>query len=199
GEVVDLPETSVTLELLFQFMYPQRHPGLDTTPFKVLGPLAEAAEKYQIFPAMNICHIRVRDLVHDHPVAVAVYATKHDYPYLVSEVASMMISMPVLDVIEMLPPYLVMLPPSTQSPTCTPAAVPGWPLIALAPMFCLGAGIQTLRSLDKVFNVSAFQRTNTTYHSSNSILVACCKENLAAWRQRIEDAIAVIPKFSTFL
>ncbi|KAJ6607598.1 hypothetical protein B0H10DRAFT_1817786, partial [Mycena sp. CBHHK59/15] len=92
GEVVDLLETSVALDLLFQFMYLQCHPALDTTPFEVLEPLAEAAEKCQVFPAMNICHISLRDMVHDHPVAVAVYAAKHDYTYLVSEVAPMMIS-----------------------------------------------------------------------------------------------------------
>ncbi|KAJ7095647.1 hypothetical protein C8R44DRAFT_684383, partial [Mycena epipterygia] len=108
GEVVELIETSVTLELLFQFMYPQRHPALNTTPFEVLHPLAEAAEKYQVFPAMNICHIRLRDMVHEHPVEVAVYAAKHDYPYLVSEVAPMMLSMPPVDVITILPSYLVL-------------------------------------------------------------------------------------------
>ncbi|KAJ6529840.1 hypothetical protein B0H19DRAFT_967989, partial [Mycena capillaripes] len=107
-EVVELTETSVTLELLFQFMYPQRHPALDTTPFEILEPLAEASEKYQAFPAMNICHIRLRDMVHEHPVEVAVYAAKHDYPYLVSEVAPMMISMDPITVVEMLPLYLVL-------------------------------------------------------------------------------------------
>ncbi|KAJ6577822.1 hypothetical protein B0H19DRAFT_1337576 [Mycena capillaripes] len=108
GEVVDLQETSATLELLFQFVYPQRHPALDTTPFEILAPLAEASEKYQVFPAMNICHIRMRDMVHQHPVEVAVYATKHDYPFLVSEVAPMMISMDSVKVIEMLPPNLIL-------------------------------------------------------------------------------------------
>ncbi|KAJ7861445.1 hypothetical protein B0H14DRAFT_3863445 [Mycena olivaceomarginata] len=126
GEVVELTETSVTLELLFQFIYPQRHPALDTTPFEILGPLAEASEKYQVlsnftvsrkqpiqiascyvFPAMNICHIRLRDMVDEHPVEVAVYAAKHDYPYLVSQVAPMMISMDPVKVVEMLPPYLL--------------------------------------------------------------------------------------------
>jgi hypothetical protein len=46
-------------------------------------------------------------MVHEHPVEVAVYAAKHDYPYLVSEVAPMMISMDPIKVVEMLPPYLV--------------------------------------------------------------------------------------------
>ncbi|KAK7036382.1 hypothetical protein R3P38DRAFT_3312131 [Favolaschia claudopus] len=108
GEVVSLSETAETLELLFQFMYPKRHPGLDTTPFNVLEPLAEAAEKYQVFPAMNICHIRLRDMVHEHPVEVAVYAAKHDYPFLLSEVAPMMISMPPVDVVRILPANLVL-------------------------------------------------------------------------------------------
>ncbi|KAJ7254243.1 hypothetical protein C8J57DRAFT_1076363, partial [Mycena rebaudengoi] len=123
GEVVELLESSVTLELLFQFMYPQRHPALDTTPFEILHPLAEAAEKYQVFPAMNICHIRLRDMVHEHPVEVAVYAAKHDYPYLVSEVAPMMISMSPVDVIQMLPPHLILpwvrsIVPVTFWPSC---------------------------------------------------------------------------------
>ncbi|KAJ7034111.1 hypothetical protein C8F04DRAFT_1039007 [Mycena alexandri] len=104
----ELSETSVTLELLFQFIYPQRHPGLDATPFDVLEPLAEAAEKYQVFPAMNICHIRLRDMVHEHPVEVAIYAAKHDYPFLISEVAPMMISIPPIDVIQILPQSLVL-------------------------------------------------------------------------------------------
>ncbi|KAJ7018398.1 hypothetical protein C8F04DRAFT_1052819 [Mycena alexandri] len=108
GEIIALSETSVTLELLFQFIYPQRHPGLDATPFDVLEPLAEAAEKYQVFPAMNICHIRLRDMVHEHPVEVAIYAAKHDYPFLISEVAPMMISIPPIDVIQILPQSLVL-------------------------------------------------------------------------------------------
>ncbi|KAF7372841.1 hypothetical protein MSAN_00490100 [Mycena sanguinolenta] len=108
GEVVELTETSVTLEILFQFMYPKRHPTLDITPFKVLRPLSEAAEKYQVFPAMNICHIRMRNMVDRHPVEVAVYATKHNYPYLVSEVAPMMIAMDSVKVIEMLPQNLIL-------------------------------------------------------------------------------------------
>ncbi|KAJ7190807.1 hypothetical protein GGX14DRAFT_381746 [Mycena pura] len=108
GEIIPLSETSVTLDLLFQFMYPRRHPALDTTPFDVLEPLAEAAEKYQVFPAMNICHIRLRDMVHEHPVEVAIYAAKHDYPFLISEVAPMMISMPPVDVMRILPQSLVL-------------------------------------------------------------------------------------------
>jgi hypothetical protein len=57
--VVDLTEDSSTLELLFQFIYPQRHPTLFDAPYEVVAPLAEAAEKYEVFAAMNICQIRI--------------------------------------------------------------------------------------------------------------------------------------------
>ncbi|KAJ6567994.1 hypothetical protein DFH09DRAFT_1155594 [Mycena vulgaris] len=211
GEIVDLIETSATLELLFQFMYPQRHPALDTTPFEILEPLAEAAEKYQVFPAMNICHIRMRDMVQDHPVAVAAYAAKHDYPYLVSEVAPMMISMLLVDVIEMLPPYLVLpwarycqrwsqvlqnvalvLPKDISWHNTSGRRCGNWAAVALIRMARLGAGIQSLRSLDAVFDIPDAPRPGT--HPDD-----CCKEDLRKWRKRIEDGIAGIPKFSTFL
>ncbi|KAJ7759376.1 hypothetical protein DFH07DRAFT_957985 [Mycena maculata] len=211
-EIVDLTETSATLELLFQFMYPRRHPSLDTTPFEVLEPLAEAAEKYQVFPAMNICHIRMRDMVNDHPVAVAVYAAKHDYPYLVSEVAPMMLSMPPVDVISMLPPYLVL--PWTRYvqewtdilQTIALADVSSavgshlngqncnrvWPVFALGCMQRLGAGVHTLRSLDKVFDIS-------TERAMLGVPNDCCTNALKEWRERIEAGIAQIPKFNIFL
>ncbi|CAK5272348.1 unnamed protein product [Mycena citricolor] len=105
-ELIPLEESSTILELLFQFIYPRRHPGLDTVAFEVLGPLAEAAEKYQVFPAMNICHIRLRDMAKEHPVEVAAYAAKHDYPCLLGEIGPMMISLPAIDVADLLPPNL---------------------------------------------------------------------------------------------
>jgi len=59
-ETVHLQENSATLELLFQFMYPERHPDLELLGFKILEPLAEAAEKYEVFAAMNICKVRMK-------------------------------------------------------------------------------------------------------------------------------------------
>ncbi|KAJ7816227.1 hypothetical protein B0H14DRAFT_2374717, partial [Mycena olivaceomarginata] len=106
NEVVDLTEDSATLELLFQFTYPQRHPTLENASFEILEPLAEAAEKYQVFSAMNICHIRLRAFVGVYPLSIAMYAAKRDYPSVLSEVAPAMISIPLIDVVRMLPPYL---------------------------------------------------------------------------------------------
>ena len=60
NEVITLTENSQTLELLFQFMYPKRHPDLETTPIEILAPLAEAAEKYEVFSALNMCKVRMK-------------------------------------------------------------------------------------------------------------------------------------------
>ena len=55
GEVVQLVELAVVLELLFQYLYPQRHPKLNLVEFEVLNGLAEAVEKYQVYPALEHC------------------------------------------------------------------------------------------------------------------------------------------------
>ncbi|KAF8164396.1 hypothetical protein K438DRAFT_1775548 [Mycena galopus ATCC 62051] len=217
GEIVDLLETAEILELLFQFMYPQRHPALDTTPFEILNPLAEAAEKYQVFPAMNICHIRLRDMVHEHPVEVAVYAAKHDYPYLVSQVAPMMLSMSPVDVIGMLPGYLI-LPwiRYVQEWTRVHQTVAlkfrneqndddrhsngqycdarTWLKYSFTCIQRLAPGAHTLRLLDNVFDHDI-----PVYKSGYKQSHECCRADLQAWRKRIEDAISEIPKFHTFL
>jgi hypothetical protein len=63
GDAVKLSEQSTTLELLFQFIYPARHPDLASLDFDTLAPLAEAAEKYQVYSAMNICKIRMMSVL----------------------------------------------------------------------------------------------------------------------------------------
>ena len=55
SEVVQLTDRVVTLECFFQFCSLDRHPDLGGVKFDVLDCLAEAAEKYQVFSAMNIC------------------------------------------------------------------------------------------------------------------------------------------------
>ena len=50
----------MTLELLFQFCYPDYRPNVEALEFEALALLAEAAEKYQVFSAMNLCKIYMR-------------------------------------------------------------------------------------------------------------------------------------------
>ena len=59
-EIVQLTETSSTLELLFQYMYRQPQPDITELPFEQLSKLAEAAEKYRVFSAMEICRVMMK-------------------------------------------------------------------------------------------------------------------------------------------
>ena len=60
NEIACLTEAAMTLELLFQFCYPDHRPDVEALEFDALALLAEAAEKYQVFSAMDICKIRMR-------------------------------------------------------------------------------------------------------------------------------------------
>ncbi|KAF7968825.1 hypothetical protein HWV62_29226 [Athelia sp. TMB] len=78
-EIVPLIESGDTLELLFQFMYPQKQPDLKKMEFKQLAELAEAAEKYQVFAAMGVCNIYMSEAYLEHPFEVMLYAMRHGY------------------------------------------------------------------------------------------------------------------------
>ncbi|KAJ7291076.1 hypothetical protein C8J57DRAFT_1491589 [Mycena rebaudengoi] len=217
-EIADLTETSETLDLLFQFVYPQRHPNLESesTPFATLASLAEAAEKYQVFGAMGICYMYMKARVDENPTAVAVYAEKHGYQSLVSLAAPLMLGLSLPDVIEALPPHLVvpwvkylnewsrvlktaMIAPSNTlvyhygadgNTSCSLGEGP-WSQVVAACVQQLGEGVHRLRTLDIIFAPVTFLPPRE--------LAYCCKVDLTLWRQRIENAVAAIPEFSTFL
>jgi hypothetical protein len=103
-ELVDLAETADTLELLFQYMYRQRQPSLRGIPFQTLASLAEAVEKYRVFPAMEICKVHMgcvlfdeisyilltftcRVAVSEHAIQVLAYGSRHGYADLCDEAA----------------------------------------------------------------------------------------------------------------
>jgi hypothetical protein len=56
AEVVNLTESADVLELLFQYIYPQRPPDMKNVNFGVFAGFAEAVEKYQVYAAMDICY-----------------------------------------------------------------------------------------------------------------------------------------------
>ena len=59
-EVVLLTEKASTLELLFQYMYKERQPDLSKVEPDELADLAEACEKYMVYPAMEICKVYMK-------------------------------------------------------------------------------------------------------------------------------------------
>ncbi|KAJ7500561.1 hypothetical protein B0H11DRAFT_1995763 [Mycena galericulata] len=205
-ETVPLSESSSTLELLFQYIYPRRHPALDEIPFADLAALAEAAEKYQVFSAMNICRIRMRDVLPNHAPEILAYATKHHYPYLVYEAAPFTFDVPLADVVSMLPENLI-LPwvkyidawnkvlhdaiavrqrshyNSAQNTQCR-----FWKTERPAIAQHFGHSLQSLRRLNVIFA-----------DQGQTKLSACCEEAKASWRKEIENAMAQIPELRSFL
>jgi len=107
NEIARLTETAMTLDLLFQFCYPVRHPDVEALEFGALALLAEAAEKYQVFSAMNICNICIRKQLPEHAADILAYAARHDYPDILD------IAAPLVVVEEILSETLPKLPPNT--------------------------------------------------------------------------------------
>lgn len=88
--------------MLFQYIYPQRQPNLTRIEFTQLAKVAEAAEKYQIYTAIEICNIRMGCVSHygdfwsdlqwliseafiEHPLEVTMYALRHGYEDLMDK------------------------------------------------------------------------------------------------------------------
>lgn len=106
-EIVELTETSTTLNLLLKFCYPDRHPDLTTLKFDVLGPLGDAAQKYSVYPAMNVCKICMRKLLPQHSDAILAYAARHNYPDLLDAAALSALKIPLHELVVLLPTHLV--------------------------------------------------------------------------------------------
>ena len=60
GETVRLEEDSEVLELLLLHVYPDPAPPLDDEDFRTVTRLADAAEKYQVASAMEICRLHMK-------------------------------------------------------------------------------------------------------------------------------------------
>ncbi|KZP13245.1 hypothetical protein FIBSPDRAFT_983092 [Athelia psychrophila] len=104
NEFVQLSERAEILDLLFQYMYPQRPPSLDLIEFKVFADLAEAAEKYQMFAAMEICRMVMKAAYNDHPFEVLLYSTRHGYPELMTLAQRRALELSPADAFKLFPP-----------------------------------------------------------------------------------------------
>ncbi|PFH48566.1 hypothetical protein AMATHDRAFT_149663, partial [Amanita thiersii Skay4041] len=86
---VCMTETAEVLHLLLGFMHRQRQPDLFGYGSDVVMSLAEAAEKYVVYSAMEICRLHMFRLANTHPKEVFVYASKHNYSELLDKTAPM--------------------------------------------------------------------------------------------------------------
>ncbi|KAL1741061.1 hypothetical protein HDZ31DRAFT_67299 [Schizophyllum fasciatum] len=206
-EAVELTEDAHTLELLFQFIYPWRQPTLLDVPFSRLDALAEAAEKYQIFSAMNICRIRMKETLPEHPVEIMNYAARHSYFEILDAAAPLTISLPVSDVLQTLSglfvvPYVLYLDAwrnvLASACRCAPLGHRGgyepcvnWTRICAVVLASLGGHVASLRRLDTIFVNEAV--------SCVSCKSSLCSSGLHLWRQRVEEEVKSIPPMRAFL
>ncbi|KAF8635779.1 hypothetical protein AX17_003855 [Amanita inopinata Kibby_2008] len=84
---VELSESGKIVELLLTYMHNSRQPDLKQLEFDTLKDLVEAVEKYGIYSAMFVCQLFMEKALHDHPLDVFTYATKHHYVELANETA----------------------------------------------------------------------------------------------------------------
>ena len=112
---------------MFSFLYPQRHPDLEDVEFDVVAAVAEAAEKYEVFPALNTCRRRMRfvqfivlilnvvfteivpprDFVPTNPIQVCLYGARHGYLDIVKDTGPYDIALDLKTVVPLLPAQLI--------------------------------------------------------------------------------------------
>jgi len=204
SKVVPLTEDAATLELLFQYTYPGRHPLLDDIQFSLLDSLAEAAEKYEVSAARSVCHIRMSLARREHPAEILRYAAKHDYPKLLSDAAALAIGLPLLNVVSVLPPHLILTwhkyyeewhkvhtaafsRAISHGENRENNACKSWAPHLSKIIIKLGSGVTVLAKVDSLFE-----------NSECGFMYACCANAMSRLAQDIKADITKIPSFSTF-
>ncbi|KJA14456.1 hypothetical protein HYPSUDRAFT_72587 [Hypholoma sublateritium FD-334 SS-4] len=100
SEVVSLTEPSEILDLLFRFVHPRseadnfRQSSVMNMASDTFFPLAEAAEKYQVFGAINTCFTRLDQLIKQHPIEVLNHSHRHGYLDIADQAAIETIALP---------------------------------------------------------------------------------------------------------
>ncbi|KAJ7933357.1 hypothetical protein B0H13DRAFT_1700891 [Mycena leptocephala] len=103
-EVVQLSESSAVLDLLFQYMYCQPQPDLNSVDFPTFAGLAEAAEKYVVYSALSAVAIQMKASVTKYPLQVLDYAARHNHKNLANEAARLSLGLPWVQAVFLLPP-----------------------------------------------------------------------------------------------
>ncbi|KAF9472919.1 hypothetical protein BDN70DRAFT_817966, partial [Pholiota conissans] len=97
-DLIHLPESSQVLEALFQFIEPPsdsrnyRQPSVADLSSNLFFEVAEAAEKYIVYAAMNVCITTMRYVLKSDSPEVLNHCYKHGYTNLIDQAASNMLS-----------------------------------------------------------------------------------------------------------
>ncbi|KAE9409763.1 hypothetical protein BT96DRAFT_534698 [Gymnopus androsaceus JB14] len=206
-EPVPLTESSEVLEILFQFVYPRRHPGLDEMDFSLFIALAEAAEKYEVYFAMNMCQSRMRDYLPRYAAEVFGFAGKHDYPHVIASVAPLLIGKPLTEVAHALPVHLF-IPWSIYQQQWTNCLQKSMALHTVLPRCGWSPGNHEPLWYQKNLELQTHLSNNITRLQTPDILFqeiiarkALCKQctqNFDKWKEAIQAEVQVQPDFLTF-
>ncbi|KAF5380018.1 hypothetical protein D9615_006290 [Tricholomella constricta] len=186
---VALPEPCLTLELVFKFLYPERRSKIESsTSFELLDAVAEAAEKYQVFAAMDACEILMRNTLPQNADRILLYAVKHGYNDIVDAAAIPLLDHPFEEVMNKLPNSLIR-PWAThhqkwtvvQQKACT------WPIITHYVYYM---------DRSECANVTSQLENTVTAMSSPTLLSRISSTYGTQWRQYIDSHLQTIPKFS---
>ncbi|TFK62874.1 hypothetical protein BDN72DRAFT_964285 [Pluteus cervinus] len=215
AEVVALSESAPVLELLLQYMYRQPPPDLSKVAFELLAGLAEAAEKYRVYYAIDGCRRAMRDSisVDGHAFQVLRWAVKHKHSDLIDEAAEAALSVPVQSLRSVLEPSLylpwneyqrswadalstevIRFRPTTNhwntATRETDMPCEPWTHAFALLMHKLAGKPSQLLKLDEVFK-----------QSEDYLHTRCpeCREVLAGWKTAAERDIEKMPKFSKLI
>ncbi|KAG5718458.1 hypothetical protein E4T56_gene8762 [Termitomyces sp. T112] len=199
NEHIDLTEDSSTLELMFHFVYPRSQPNLEKITFEALAQLAEAVEKYQVYPAMQLCKIHMEKALPDHALDVLKYSLRHGYPELIDQAAPHVTladisaewnSIP-LDLLYAWLRYYDSWNAGIRKASLT--APPGhkcsnWPEYQRRIFSALGelTGIKNDESISAVITVPHFA-------------AICCKGDADQWRKAFIEKIRSVPPLTNFI
>jgi len=206
-EVVLLPESSDVLSLLLHYMHNQRQPQSSVFKFNILSQLAEAAEKYMVFSAIEVCRIHMKEAIADHPLPVLRYAAIHSYPELSDSAAPRTISLSLVEAEKSLHDtpkiflawlryrecWLTVLRSTLDRSMVTVShghgRCQGWLNIYHSLLARIGLDLGKMRDVDRFFEL---QESWQSYCGP-------CNEAARTWRVTVHQRIAGIPKFSSFL
>ncbi|GLB39469.1 hypothetical protein LshimejAT787_0606310 [Lyophyllum shimeji] len=105
GEVVSLTEDSATLNILFKFLYPacRAANSLESIDPGLLETVAEAAEKYEVYTAMDVCYARLGEALPAEAYRIMIFAYKHENHELLDKAAVALLAHPFEEVMKKLP------------------------------------------------------------------------------------------------
>ncbi|KAG6816662.1 hypothetical protein H0H87_004022 [Tephrocybe sp. NHM501043] len=197
-EHVDLTEDSMTLELMFQFVYPRLQPRLEEIAFEPLLRLSEAVEKYQVYPAMQLCNVYMAKVLPNHALDVLKYSLRHDYPALADRSAPF-VTLATISAANSVPPNLLyawlryydcwnskVRKASGRAPHGHKCS--NWLDYQRKIFSALGeqTGIKNDESISAVITVPHFASI-------------CCKDDADRWQRDFIDQIRDVPPFTKFL